>query len=154
MYSWVVMKRHWLTALAVMVLVLLAAVLLLFSIRSTRKQRLQAKREAAYASALRSYTDVLKPGMTRKEVEDYFHANKIEIGQMCCVDFKNSAGRQSWDDLAQIGREGAPWFCGRHSVYIAFQFTDHEKHPAGMTVDDDLDTLRAITVYHALEGCL
>lgn len=85
------------------------------------------KREASYQLALNSYAETLRPGTTRKGVEDYLRARKIEFGQMCCIDHKNSP-KHSWDDLVKIGEEGAPWFCTRHSVYIGFEFEDRGQH--------------------------
>ena len=74
------------------------------------KKQAQNRREAAYQLQLLSYTQDLKTGMTRKEVEDYFRANKIEFRQMCCV-ADELYRRHSWDDLIKIGEEEVPWFC-------------------------------------------
>ena len=42
------------------------------------------KREAAYQAKLLSYSDVLKPGMTRKNVEDFLRGKDVAFGQLCC----------------------------------------------------------------------
>jgi hypothetical protein len=114
------------------------------------KKQAQNRREAAYQLQLLSYTQDLKTGMTRKEVEDYFRANKIEFRQMCCV-ADELYTRHSWDDLIKIGEEEVPWFCRGNNVYVAFRFADYDKSERQ---DDDLDTLKSVTIYHELEGCL
>ena len=113
----------------------------------------QKKREAAYQATLRSYSQVLKPGTTRKEVERYLHGKNVEFGQTCCVDAIELSKKHSWDDLIKIGREDAPWFCSENSVYLAFQFADHGQHGTWWDAND-VDTLKDISVYHRLEGCL
>jgi hypothetical protein len=72
---------------------------------------------------------------------------------MCCVDSTETARRDSRDDLVKIGTEDAPWFCSEKNVYVAFQFTDHQQR-RGMPKADDLDTLKAVSIYRWLEGCL
>ena len=54
-----------------------------------RKQA-QIRREVAYQAALCPYSDALKPGMTRKEVEDYLHSNNAQFQRMCCVDERSA----------------------------------------------------------------
>jgi len=112
----------------------------------------QEKREVAYQSALGSYAQVLKPGMTRKAVEDYLRGKNVKFRQMCCVDPKDFS-KGSWDDLTKIGEEDVPWVCRENNVNVAFQFTDHEEHEVRWQAHD-LDTLKALTIYHQLEGCL
>jgi Na+-transporting NADH:ubiquinone oxidoreductase subunit NqrC len=94
----------------ILVLILLLAVfgLLVLGIPYGRKTQARKKREAAYQTALLSYTQVLKPGMTRKEVEDYLHGRKVNFQQMCCVDATELSNRHSWDDLTKIGKEDPP----------------------------------------------
>jgi hypothetical protein len=92
--------------------------------------------------------------MNRKEVEHYLHTRNVEFRQTCCVDSSELSTRGSWDDLTKIGEEGHPWFCSEHNVYVAFQFTDHTKKVGVDFEADDMDTLKAITLYHWLEGCL
>jgi len=135
------------------ILVLVVAGLLVLGIHHGLKMQARKKREAAYQTALRSYTQVLKPGMTRKEVEDYLHGKNVKFQQMCCVDAMELSKRHSWDDLTRIGEEDAPWFCGENNVYLAFQFTDQGQHERWWSAND-LDRLKAISIYHWLESCL
>ncbi len=111
-----------------------------------RKQA-QRKREEAYQSALRSYSEVLRPRMTRKEVEDYLRSRGIEFRQMCCID-----ERSAFADLVRIGKEGAPWYCSEQNVYVAFQFAAVEPHETWKAYDSD--TLKRVTIFRWLEGCL
>ena len=120
-------------------------------IRYKLKEKAQKKREAAYESSLRSYRQELKPGMTRKEVEGYLKAKNTPLMRMCCVD--SGGNRSSLDDLTRIGQEDAPWFCSENNVYIAFQFSEYERHD-GMPSANDLDTLKTVSIYRWLEGCL
>jgi hypothetical protein len=119
------------------------------------KRRTAQKREAAYQLALSEYQQVLKPGMTRKEVETYLHSKNINFNHTCCIESSETAKRHSWDDLVAIGQEDHPWFCSEHKVYIAFQFIDYKQENTGYSMeDDDLDSLRSISIHHSLEGCL
>jgi hypothetical protein len=139
-------------------LLVLILVILGFGAWGVRRQfekQAEARREAGYESSLRSIAEVLKTGMTRKEVEGYLHAKNMTYMQECCVLRADSGRRHSWDDLAKIGQESHPWFCSEHNVYLAFQFSDYAKQETTWAIqDNDLDTLKAITIYHQFEGCL
>jgi Na+-transporting NADH:ubiquinone oxidoreductase subunit NqrC len=135
-----------------LLLVSLVVGLFVFGVRYELKKRARERREVAYQSALRSYAQVLKPGMTRKQVEDYFRANKLEFRQTCCVDMKEYR-KGSWDDLVKIGEEDAPWFCNLTIVYVGFQFTGHGQFD-GMWRADDFDKLSAVTLYQQYDKCL
>ena len=122
-------------------------VLLASGNREALGQNAQQKREAAYQAKLQPYSDVLKPGMTRKSVEDYLRAKSVAFGQLCCVDERSTSA-----DLVKIGKEKHPWYCEEHNVYIAFQFAAVEPHKGWEAYDSD--TLKRITIFHKLEGCL
>ena len=142
-------KRLW--PLALVLPALLIAVTI---VRHRLARREQKKRQAVYELTLRSYQEALKPGMTRKEVEDYLRAKNANIRQMCCVNPRESPNRSSLDDLVKIGQEEIPFVCTENNVYVAFQFADHEHRHDYEIRDSDLDTLRAVTIYRQLEGCL
>ena len=89
-------------------LILLVIVGLAVGVRYVAKKQTRKRREAGYQSTLYSYWQVLKPGMTRKEVEDHLRAKKLEFRQMCCVDSKEFRTIR-WADLVRIGEEDAPW---------------------------------------------
>ena len=142
-------KRWCLAAALVLVLLAVAA-----GVQHEFETRAQGKRQAGYESALREYQQVLKPGMTRKEVEGYLHNQNRDFEQTCCVDPKELATRSSWDDILKIGEEKPPWYCGANNVYIAFQFADHERRRGYEIRDSDMDTLKAVSIYHRLGPCL
>jgi hypothetical protein len=96
---------------------------------------------------------MFKPGMTRKEVEDYFHANGIVFRQMCCVD--SQSHKWVWDDLTKIAREEHPWFCSEKNIYIAFQFDGSRSPDRAPGWDAEAsDKLTAVSLYPWFEGCL
>jgi hypothetical protein len=66
-------------------------------------QRAKQKREAGYQAALQSYSETLKLGTTRKDVEDYFQTNDIKYQKMCCV-----VERSAYAELVKIGEEKHP----------------------------------------------
>lgn len=142
-------KRWWVIAALVLALLAVAA-----GTQHELEARAQRKRQASYELALRSYQQALKPGITRKEVESYLHKQKDAFDQTCCVDPKESATRSSWDDIVKIGEEKPPSFCGANNVYIAFQFIDHERRHGYEIRDSDLDTLKAVSIYHQSGPCL
>jgi hypothetical protein len=67
---------------------------------------------------------------------------------MCCVE----EARSTYADLVKIGKEHVPWYCERHGVYVAFQFDAVEARKSSDARDSD--TLKKITIFHWLEGCL
>lgn len=85
--------------------------------------------------------------MTGKNVEDYLRSKGVAFGQLCCID-----ERSAFADLVKIGKEKHPWYCEAHNVYIAFQFAAVEPHKGWESFDSD--TLKRITIFHKLEGCL
>ena len=85
--------------------------------------------------------------MTRKSVEDYLRAKDVTFGHLCCID-KSSV----FSDLVKIGKEKHPWYCEEHNVYIAFQFVSVEAQKGFDVLDSD--TLKEITIFHKLDGCL
>jgi hypothetical protein len=102
-------------------------------------------------AAVASYSQVLKPGMTRKEVEDYFRTNKIQFSQMCCAEGSN---KHSLDDFIKIGTSHFPVPCGDETYYVAFIFNDQTQHPPARFMEtEDLDTLRSITKVNWVDDC-
>ncbi len=138
-----------------LLLVLVAIGLVAFGVRRQLAINAKKNRQAFYEAKLRSFTQALQPGMTRKQVQDYFHANNVEYSEECCGVFDNSVHRHSFDELVKVGQEDHPWYCGENDIYIAFQFADHEKlMPDWQIKDNDLDTLTAIKIYNQLQNCV
>lgn len=137
-----------------MIFLILALFIVGTGTRFAMKKRAAQRREAAYQLALSKYQRVLRPGVTRKEVEDYLGMNNNKVIHMCCVDSRQT-GRHTWDDLVKIGQEDPPWYCGETNVYLGFQFADHVQIKTGHDMNDnDLDMLKAITLIHQPETCL
>ena len=116
---------------------------------ANRTARLAEQRETFYQASLRSYSEVLRLGMTRKDVEAYLQGKGKAFKQMCCIE---RSPKNAYDDLTKIGAENHPWYCDKHNVYIGFQFVSAGSHTFPKA--DESDTLTKITVYHRLEGCL
>ncbi len=133
------------TPIVLVILILAVAALIFFGVRYEMKVRAetqaQLKRETTYQAALRSYHQILKPGMKRKGVEDYLRVNKTEFLRM------------SLDDLTKIGEEEPPWYCGTSGVYVKFHFTSLRQREPRLGADDE-DTLDEIEIYHWLDRCL
>jgi hypothetical protein len=140
--------RRWRLPILVVIVVAVSAV----AIRHVWQRRAQRRREAAYQLTLLSYSEVLMPGMTRKEVEDYLRTKNVTPRQMCCVEMKDFS-KGVYDDLAKIGQEDAPWFCSEKNIYVAFQFTGPKRNGLAWRADAS-DGLKAVTIYRWLEGCL
>ena len=144
--------RRWLLYLAIP---LIAAFAIGWRVHHISEEKAQSRREIEYQKNLRSYSEILKTGMSRKEVEDYLSANKIRFRQMCCVsrkEFSRGVYDDTYDDLVKIGQEDVPWVCSENNVYIAFQFLGPNKN--SVPTAEPSDILKDVSVYHWLEGCM
>ena len=88
-------------------LVLILTVISLGASAACCTQACIRQREAAYRSILASYSEVLKVGMTRKEVEAYLERNGKPFRRTCCV--AEWLGKNAWDDIVKIGKEVLRW---------------------------------------------
>ena len=81
--------KHWRLLTVVLVAVALSVIGVRHVLEKRAQQkhvlekRAQQKREVAYKAALRSYSEVLRPGVTRNEVESYLRAETS--GSARCV---------------------------------------------------------------------
>ena len=134
---------------------LIAVLLVGLYVRRFFDERAQRRREIEYEKVLRSYSVVLKTGITRKQVEDYLSAKKVSFRQTCCVsvkEFSKGVYDNTYDDLVKIAQEEAPWFCSENNVYVAFQFLGSYKN--SISGAEPSDILKDVSVYHRLEGCM
>jgi len=136
------MKR-WLLAI---VLALVAASWAL-AVRHVMRAEAKKGREACYQYVLQAYSQDLKPGLSRKELEDYFRARGARFEQMCCLEEHGA-----FADLVKVGQEDAPWHCGATFVYIAFEFSARDSNAPAKA--NDADALKTIRIFRHLEGCL
>jgi hypothetical protein len=134
-----------------LVIVLTVSVLSTLAIRFELKAEAKKKREAAYQSALEAYSQSLRPGLTRKEVETYFRAGGIKFGQMGWVE-ERPEERTAFADLVKIGEEDAPWYCSERYVHIAFEFAATEPHKPWIVSETDM--LKKVLIFRSDGGCL
>ena len=121
----------------------LAALILSPACAQSRKE----KREAGYQAALHSYSEIVKVGATRKEVEELLKSKNTSFGRWCCIEKGTT-----FSDLIQIGKEKHPWFCEAHIVYIAIEFVTID--PNAPTKMNESDVVQKVAIWHHLEGCL
>jgi hypothetical protein len=127
------------------VLAVLIAIPVAFVFRARQKSVRQVEiREAAYQSVLRSFTSVLTPGMTRRDVQTHLTQSGKSFHH------SSSGGRASFI-LVKIGEEEHPWYCSANNVYLRFGFKRAD--PARLS-STDADTLAGVDIDKQLEGCL
>ncbi len=109
--------------------------------------------DAQYSSALSAFLRDLKPGVSRKEVEDYLHTRNLEFARACCAATilnsytPNRALMDAYDDWVPLREEWRPWPCGGAYVYIAFEFKGLQPHSSSRRIAaDDRDTLEGIHI--------
>ena len=143
--------RRWYFYLAIVIGVLVVA----FGVWHAVQERARQRREVEYQSTLRSYSEVFKTGMSRKQVEEYLSAKKLPFLQLCCIsvkEFSRGVHDNAYDDLVKIGQEDVPWFCSENNVYIALQFLGSQKD--SLSGAEPSDRLKDVTIYQKLDGCL
>lgn len=137
------MMRRWVLIAAMLICVVFVHAL----VSNVVAKREERKREAVFQETLRSYQEALKPGMTRKQVEDYLNSKDASFTRTCCID---QEGRFA-ADITKIWQGKPPWYCNDNSMYVAFQFTT----PAlAATSSDPKDVLDKVMLYQHLGGCL
>jgi hypothetical protein len=128
--------------LALFIMAVFLGMVVFFGIRYFSKVREAAKREEVYQSTLRSYRQIVKPGMKRRDVEEYLRSKNIEFFRL------------PDDDLTKIGEDDSlSLFCGRPDVFLQFQFTASPQQ--GHQIDgDDKVTLNKIEIIRKGSGCI
>jgi hypothetical protein len=131
-------------------------VITVWFVQHMRDRREQAERDSGYQIVLTGYAVVLKPGMTRDQVERYLQTNGKRFNQMCCVaNFKGehvNLDRAGYDDLLKIAGERVPFICAENNIYIAFEF--NPKSQGELSDTNGSDILKRVSVFHHLEGCM
>ena len=112
------------------------------------KQRRAAFNTLATEAAIRAYSQALKPGITRRQVQDYLHSRGVNFFERCCVE-----PRAAFSILVKVGQEDAPWYCSEWPDYVAFEFnatapSDPRAKPGGS------DVLKIVHLTSNGEGCL
>jgi len=137
-------KKRWAVLLGAVLLIAGGAIF----IHNNLARRAEQKRQIDYRRITTEYSDALKRGTNRAEVETYIRSRGQSFQQMCCVGTR----RDAWADLIKIGEENAPWYCSKNNVYVAFEFDAPE--PRSTTKALDNDRLLSVTLYQRLEECL
>jgi hypothetical protein len=138
-----------LISFALLILILLAGVVVRhkWRQRAQREQHARQERDVAYQSALKSYSRILQPGLTREYVENFLRKNGTAFGQVCCI-----GDSAAFADLVQIGSEKPPWWCSERTVYVAFRFVAAGSHDRWQK--NGSDVLDSITIYEQAGGCM
>ncbi len=134
-------------------LAIFVSLVLIGTIRWIRTRQIQRKRDAAYQLALESYSKVLKPEMTRTEVESYLSLRKIPIQKTYGFDHSNF-----YTDLIHVGEDPAPWYCDKINVYIAVEFNRSEEpsstDQASLDKPESTDTVKRLAIFRMPGACL
>jgi hypothetical protein len=101
------------------------------------------QREEGFRSTLRSYEQTLRPGMKRKEVEEYLRSKNIEFSGL------------AQGDITKIGQDvdAITLFCGKPDVFVQFQFFGPMQQQPQMGADAG-DTLNKIEIIRRSSGCI
>jgi hypothetical protein len=142
-------KRHWLWILIVFAIVAsvvtAGGVLRARVLRARRKQELAAETQAA----LMYYSQNLRPGLARKQVEDYLQRHNTRFSYRCC-----SEGRTAYATTVKVGEDDVPWYCSEAPVYVFFEFRAVDSAHYGIYNPNPDDVLDEIHLHIVGEGCL
>jgi hypothetical protein len=124
------MKRRWHSTVLILICVLAAGI----ALDAAWERHVRRMRDASYLEALQSYSANLKPGMTRKDVEQSFRTRGVAFQQW---------GAES--DLILVGKGKPDWVCSDKSEYLAFHFAPAQQGEAWKA--QDADTLTRINLF-------
>ena len=96
---------------------------------------------AQYHKILKSYSDALKPGMKRSDVEAYFIMSRY-------VSFSHAGSRGAFDDMVAIAHEKEGWVCQEQVVYAVFEFAS--VHPETELAADPEDRLVGTSLHRSV----
>jgi hypothetical protein len=102
-------------------------------------------REIRYSRTVRSYSAVVKPGMTRSQVDSYLRARdpNVELGKICCF-----AAGDAPADLLRIATENRSWPCIERDIYVAFEFQEDSPRPG--LVSNPNDRLKQVFLFRSV----
>lgn len=113
-------------------------------------ERDEQKRRLEYQRITQHYSDVLKPGMTRAEVENLLRSRKQAFTRFCCVGKRQTP----YADEVKLGegtRKGQ-WPCTATNIYIDLEFEATEPHSE--TEARDSDRLLRVIPGEGMQPCL
>ena len=129
-------------------LVVVGGIVSAIAARDVYKQRRAAVNTLAIEAALRAYSQALKPGMTRGQVQDYLHSRGVNFFERCCFE-----PRGAFSVLVKVGQEDAPWYCSEWPDYVAFEFNATESSNS-LAKPARSDVLKVVHLTSNGEGCL
>ncbi len=110
-------------------------VLALVNIQSfMRAKKMEQRRQASYGAKVDVYRSILKPGITRQQVEAYLRQTGAAYQRTCC-----EAG--VFSDLTRIGHEAPGWVCRNWDVYVEFKFANSDRNEAAAAQEDSLERI-------------
>jgi hypothetical protein len=132
-------------------IVLIVALSSAIAVRYVYKKRRAVANTAAAQAALLKYSQVLRPGLPRNEVEGYLRAQGASFTQRCCFE-----ERSAFAVLVKVGEEDIPWFCGEWPDYVVFEFAATEPHELHELLFKPInsDVLKKLHLVSQGEGCL
>ena len=122
------------------VVLLTVAVLLIalgLSCERDEERRGARARRAIYQQTVKEFSDALKQGTARSEVESYLRSRDRKFERSSRL--SNSASGAA--DLVKIGAEKPPWYCNRVDIFVALKFSWTDK-------------LQDVDLYSELVDCL
>lgn len=102
-----------------------------------------------HEAMLAKYKEILKPGVTRKEVEDHLRDEKAAFFRSCC-----SQPSGAFSTMVRIGDRPKPWFCSSWGIYVAFEFTSSKPDRDPLLRPSDADVLSDVLLSGRGESCL
>jgi hypothetical protein len=137
-------RRFWIAAL-------LATVSLPTACYVHGRVRFTINGRTAKAAQLK-YSEALRPGSTRKDVESYLKARGTAFGlRWPGADIHGNA----FAILVKVADEDVPWYCSAWPDYVAFEFAPTEQVQTGsLRSSADSDVLTQVLLTSNGEGCL
>ena len=99
-----------------------------------RAKQKEQQRQASYRAKVDVYRSILKPGITRAQVEGYLRQTGAPYQRSCC-----EAG--VFSDRTRIGHEAPGWVCRNWDVYVEFKFAGKDGNERAATPEDTLQQI-------------
>ena len=131
------------------IVALFIAIGCIVALRNIEKAKRREEHHAEYEAALTKFSQALKPGATRKQVEDYLRGQNLRFYRVCC-----SNDQHAFATEVRVGQEEHPWFCSEWNVYVYFEFTTTEPDRYPIRPGSDGDTMSDMHLVSRGEGCL
>ncbi|MGD0628279.1 MAG: hypothetical protein ABR987_02945 [Terracidiphilus sp.] len=111
-----------------------------------RKQEAAHQREVGYETMLRSYSTIITPGISRRQVEGLLHKRGDRF-----IGFPAYSEDSAYADLIKIAEEKDGWYCGPGSVNVAIRF---ETATNRRSSQDPSDNVKGVTLFKLFQDCM